>query len=159
MDTNDTVVNDIDNNALDKEFNELNTTKQKSNEMRTSLINTLYDDVSKLKIEEYDKPSAIEAKLSAFKTLDDLLKSSESSTTNSIKLIMQRTNLKNAEKANDNMADLLKEITHNTILNPGLNLPDNEGDLHSVFKDSGMKISKDELALDDGYRLEDTEEK
>ena len=133
---------------IDKNFEDLQRVTDKTSAIRVSLIDKIYGDVKKLQLKpDDDSPRTSEIKISMVDTLDKLLKSHETSTTNRIKLILQKENNKNSENAQSNIAELLKNISHDFIKNPHIDLDNNADEkINDLFKQSGLEINDDEMS-------------
>ena len=119
-----------------------------TSKIRTELIEQLHNDVKDMSVKPTeDSPRTSEIKISMIDTLDKLLKSHETSTSNRIKLVLQKENNDNDEKSQSNIAELLKNISHDFIQNPRIDLPPEvEDKLNQRFTDDKLNINEDEMS-------------
>jgi hypothetical protein len=142
----------MDNNVSDQ-FNKLQETVMDNNTIRKELIDKLIPVVKEMQLTPgADKSTITDAKLNIIKTLDDILKSGESSIAGNIKLILQQKNNEEQSKTNEQVAELLKRMSNNVI--PRFNNNGNTvapADADKVFEETLKKenitISEAELEL------------
>ena len=134
--------------TTEDEFSVLKQVTDNTSKIRTTLIEKLYKDVKGLQLKpDDDSPRTSEIKISMVDTLDKLLKSHETSTSNRIKLVLQKENNDTSEKAQDNIAELLKNISHDFIKNPHIGIESNADEkINKKFIDGNLEINDDELS-------------
>ena len=139
-------------NALDKALNNLQSTFDKIQGDRSSIINKLKTVVDNIALNpNEDSPRMTEVKLATIKTLDDMLRSAESSATTMAKTQLQKKNDESSEATKKMVVEMLKNInlTVGSNNNTGVKLPSIS--MESVVKTACEKtnhpISEDELSL------------
>jgi len=137
----------IDYDELENSFLKLGDIEKKTDGLRDKISNKLETVIDAMTIDcDMDKATVIDAKLNVLKTVDDILKSKENTTTSKIKLIMQKQNIENIRKSNDNTAEILKSVSFgslNTLNNISVDL---EELLAQQFNGSGEVILDGELS-------------
>ena len=102
---------------LDLAFEELEKDYAYNRVIRKEMINNLRQFAAKTKIDEYDKPMAVQAKLMIFKTLDDIVKSDEDVSMKKVKFRLARKDSETNGAIGTAIINLLKQVraTGNTV--------------------------------------------
>lgn len=121
-------------------------------DIRGDLISRLKDVCNNMGIDpDGESPRAIEIKLAAIKTLDDLLKSSESSAANAAKIAMQQKHDATSEATQQMVIELLKNINTSAVANHNAGqvaIPDDlDRQVSSAIEASNQPIHDDELEM------------
>jgi cell division protein ZapA (FtsZ GTPase activity inhibitor) len=137
--------------ALDVALDHLQSKFQTTDDIRQILINKLTSTVNQMFIDpNNDAPRMQEVKLATIKTLDDLLKSVESSAVTNAKVQMQKRSDENSDAASKMVIEMLKNINvsigHNT--GTGVELPTNmSAAIKNACEQTKHPISEDELSV------------
>jgi hypothetical protein len=137
--------------ALDVALEQLQDKFRSTDDIRQILINKLTSTVNQMSIDpNNDAPRMQEVKLATIKTLDDLLKSAESSAVTNAKVQMQKRSDENSEASSKLVIEMLKNINvaigHNT--GTGVAIPTNMGDaIKNACEQTKHPISEDELTV------------
>lgn len=137
--------------ALDVALEQLQDKFKSTEDIRQLLINKLTSTVNQMSIDpNNDAPRMQEVKLATIKTLDDLLKSVESSAVTNAKVQMQKRSDENSDANSKLVIEMLRNIDvslgHNT--GSGVAIPNNIGDaIKNACEQTKHPISEDELTV------------
>lgn len=139
-------------NALDKALNNLQSTFDKIQGDRSSIINKMKMVVDNIVLNpNEDSPRMTEVKLATIKTLDDMLRSAESSATTMAKTQLQKKNDESSEATKKMVVEMLKTINLNASAKngTGVKLPTTsiETAVEIACNETNHPISDDELSL------------
>ena len=139
-------------NALDKALNNLQSTFDKIQGDRSSIINKMKMVVDNIVLNpNEDSPRMTEVKLATIKTLDDMLRSAESSATTMAKTQLQKKNDESSEATKKMVVEMLKTINLNAGAKSGagVKLPTTgiETAVEIACNETNHPISDDELSL------------
>ena len=139
-------------NALDKALNNLQNTFDKIHGDRSSIINKLKTVVDNIVLNpNEDSPRMTEVKLATIKTLDDMLRSAESSATTMAKTQLQKKNDESSEATKKMVVEMLKNInlTVGAKSGTGVKLPSGSmaAAIETACAETNHPISDDELSL------------
>lgn len=140
----------MDNIATIPEIAELQEKTKQTNEIRDQIVKKLMPVVETMEIIPGGEKSTItDAKMNVIKTVDELLKSSESAITSTIKIIMQQKNGETESKHADLALEILKNISTN-IPPKAVNVPNlDEADIklqEAYERDEEMIINPEEMS-------------
>lgn len=135
--------------ALDVALEQLQDKFHSTDDIRQILINKLTSTVNQMSIDpNNDAPRMQEVKLATIKTLDDLLKSAESSAVTNAKVQMQKRSDENSDATSKLVIEMLRNIDislgHNT--GNGVSIPSNMSDaIKKACEQTKHPINDDEL--------------
>ena len=138
---------EIEASTIDILFQNFSTASDETDVIRESMINRLNRQLPD--ICEQDNAKTIEAKMGIYKTLDDLLKSKESSKANRVKIQLQRKDVENTANYQEAVITLLDKIDPSRVMVGSVENVDVDKELEKRFEESGQSpILPGECQLD-----------
>lgn len=141
---------------IDLLFNEFNQATHETDQIRDRIIQQLVNSVPTI---DYDKDSArdIEVKMGVIKTLDDILKSKESSKANKITTYLKRKDTENTQNYQEGVLAVLNSLDPEQFRKGSVALQDNVDDqLEHQFEASGQSpIKPGETEIDTPMSVEE----
>lgn len=137
----------IEASAIDILFQNFSTASDETDAIREGMINRLNKQLPD--IHEHDSARDIEVKMGIYKTLDDLLKSKESSKANRVKIQLQRKDVENTANYQEAVITLLDKIDPSRVMVGSVENVDVDKELEKRFEESGQSpILPGECQLD-----------
>ena len=138
---------EIETSPIDILFQNFTKASDETDVIREGMINRLNKQLPD--IHEHDSARDIEVKMGIYKTLDDLLKSKESSKANRVKMQLQRKDVENTANYQEAVITLLDKIDPSRIMSGSVKNTDIDQELNKKFEESGQSpILPGECQLD-----------
>ena len=137
----------IETSPIDILFQNFSKASDETDAIREGMINRLNKQLPD--ISEHDSARDIEVKMGVYKTLDDLLRSKESSKANRVKVHLQRKDVENTANYQEAVITLLDKIDPSRIMSGSVKNIDVDQELNERFENSGQSpILPGECQLD-----------
>lgn len=136
------MADDTQSSPIDMLFQEFNQATQETDKIRDQIIQQLVNSVPSI---DYKSDSArdIEVKMGVIKTLDDILKSKESSKVNKITTYLKRKDTENTENYQEAVLAVLNNLDPEQFRKGNVTIQDNVDDqLEQQFETSGQSPIK-----------------
>ena len=147
---------EVQSSPIDMLFQEFNQATRETDQIRDQIIQQLVSSVPSI---NYEKDSArdIEVKMGVIKTLDDILKSKESSKVNKITTYLKRKDTENTENYQEAVLAVLNNLDPEQFRKGSVALQDNVDDqLEHQFEASGQSpIKPGETEIDAPISVEE----
>ena len=147
---------EVQSSPIDMLFQEFNQATRETDQIRDQIIQQLVRSVPSI---NYEKDSArdIEVKMGVIKTLDDILKSKESSKVNKITTYLKRKDTENTENYQEAVLAVLNNLDPEQFRKGSVALQDNVDDqLEHQFEASGQSpIKPGETEIDAPVSVEE----
>lgn len=147
---------EVQSSPIDMLFQEFNQATRETDQIRDQIIQQLVNSVPSI---NYDKDSArdIEVKMGVIKTLDDILKSKESSKANKITTYLKRKDTENTENYQEAVLAVLSNLDPEQFRKGSVAVQDNVDDqLEHQFEASGqVPIKPGETEIDTPMAMEE----
>lgn len=146
----------VQSSPIDMLFQEFNQATRETDQIRDQIIQQLVNSVPSI---NYDKDSArdIEVKMGVIKTLDDILKSKESSKANKITTYLKRKDTENTQNYQEGVLAVLNSLDPEQFRRGKVTLQDDVDDqLKHQFESSGQSpIKPGETEIDAPMAMEE----
>ena len=126
----------IETSPIDILFQNFSKASDETDAIREGMINRLNKQLPD--IGEHDSARDIEVKMGVYKTLDDLLRSKESSKANRVKVHLQRKDVENTANYQEAVITLLDKIDPSRIMSGSVKNIDVDQELNERFESSGQ---------------------
>ena len=126
----------IETSPIDILFQNFSKASDETDAIREGMINRLNKQLPD--ISEHDSARDIEVKMGVYKTLDDLLRSKESSKANRVKVHLQRKDVENTANYQEAVITLLDKIDPSRIMSGSVKNIDVDQELNERFENSGQ---------------------
>lgn len=126
----------IETSPIDILFQNFSKASDETDAIREGMINRLNKQLPD--ISEHDSARDIEVKMGVYKTLDDLLRSKESSKANRVKVHLQRKDVENTANYQEAVITLLDKIDPSRIMSGSVKNIDVDQELNEKFENSGQ---------------------
>lgn len=147
---------EVQSSPIDMLFQEFNQATRETDQIRDQIIQQLVNSVPSI---NYDKDSArdIEVKMGVIKTLDDILKSKESSKANKITTYLKRKDTENTQNYQEGVLAVLNSLDPEQFRRGKVILQDDVDDqLKHQFESSGQSpIKPGETEIDTPMAMEE----
>lgn len=147
---------EVQSSPIDMLFQEFNQATRETDQIRDQIIQQLVNSVPSI---NYDKDSArdIEVKMGVIKTLDDILKSKESSKANKITTYLKRKDTENTQNYQEGVLAVLNSLDPEQFRRGKVILQDDVDDqLKHQFESSGQSpIKPGETEIDTPMTMEE----
>jgi len=135
---------------IDQLYSQFLTVADSLSNSRKLLLNELFKKINEIDLNPgIDSAMKIQAKLTYFKTIDDILKSEEALTINKVKIALAKKSTETESQTQADIVELLKNTSLARKEAKTNDLNDVENDLAKFEIDKNITFSEDELALNE----------